>query len=175
MTKLNPHLEAAALAHPAKGPTERRFPRGPGRLQIADALTALIMLWFSIPKLIGASRSVEGFRVIGAFLGVGELAPRLVTGVVELVIVSLLAASLFARSDLRPRLSLAAHSLLLATMSGAAFTEMFVRPGAANGLLALALLLSAFAGLRIFQSWAAEMSRRMSLAGGAGAGRGEAR
>ncbi len=121
------------------------------RWQAGDGIAALILLAFSVPKLIGAARSVEGFGVIGAFLGVDPLGPRLATGAVELAIAALLAASVLAPAPRRRGLATLGHLLLIATMGGALFTELVVRPGAANGLLVLALALGAYAGLRLAQ------------------------
>lgn len=115
---------------------------------------------FGLDKLLGINSSVEGFQQIGRGLGVDPTGFRYFVGVQELGV----AAALFASAlmllpwigeGLRRRgrfVFLVAAVGLLATMIGAIATEFIVRPGEQDGLLSIALRLTALGA--VFLVWA---------------------
>lgn len=125
-----------------------------------DIVAALLMLFFAVPKLLGASRSVAGFQVIADHVGLDPTGLRLATGAIELAIAVLLIAPSWQARGRSQVLALAGHVLLLGTMAGAVFTELVIRPGAAPVLLALALVLAGFSYLRLWQLASAHTTER---------------
>ena len=105
----------------------------------SDLLAALLMLFFAIPKLIGAEKSVKGFEQFQSLIPIDPNIFRIFTGSVELIIALLL---IFFTINNNKNIGKVAYFLLLSTMIGGLIMEFFARPEPAMMLVIIAILLS---------------------------------
>ena len=86
-----------------------------------------MFVYFGIPKIIGASASVDGFQQFSAVLGLDPTAFRIFTGITEIGVALLLAASLVVLRG-RNLLFLAAYFMTFVTMASGLLIEFVARP-----------------------------------------------
>jgi len=108
---------------------------------IGNLVAAGLMLFFAIPKLLGAEKSVKGFEQFESLVPLDPNIFRIFTGSVELIIVILLIIYTFKNKISLGKL---AYFLLLATMIGGLIMEFFARPQPVMMLVIIAILLSIF-------------------------------
>jgi hypothetical protein len=97
------------------------------------------MLFFSIPKLIGVEKTVQGFEQFKSLVSINPDIFRLFTGSVELIIAILLIAYTVKNTNGLGKL---AYFLLLATMIGGLTMEFFARPEPDMMLVVIAIILA---------------------------------
>jgi hypothetical protein len=106
---------------------------------ISNLVAAGLMLFFSIPKLIGVEKSVQGFEQFKSLVPIDPDIFRVFTGVVELIIAILLIIYTIKNTNSLGKL---AYFLLLATMIGGLTMEFFARPKPEMMLVVIAVFLS---------------------------------
>ncbi|WP_430410455.1 DoxX family protein [Kordia sp.] len=107
---------------------------------VSNLIAAGLMLFFSIPKLIGVEKSVQGFEQFQSLVPIDPTIFRVFTGIVELTIAILLIIYTIKGIN---NLGKLAYFLLLATMIGGLTMEFFARPKPEMMLVVIAVLLSA--------------------------------
>ena len=109
-------------------------------------VAAGLMIFFSIPKLIGVKESVQGFEQFKSLVPLDPNVFRIFTGIVELSIALLLIAYVIKNT---PKLGKLAYFLLLSTMMGALTMEFFARPEPEIMLVIIAIILAALSVYRL--------------------------
>ena len=94
--------------------------------KIVPLISAGIMSYFGIKKLIASEVSVTEFTKFGAKIGVDPYAFMYFTGAVEMISVLLILGSILKTSK-KELLGLGGHGMLMGTMIGAISTEFFIR------------------------------------------------
>ncbi|WP_179319244.1 DoxX family protein [Winogradskyella helgolandensis] len=105
----------------------------------SNIVAAALMVFFAIPKLLGAEKSVQGFEQFKSLVPLDPNVFRVFTGIVELFIAILILLFIIKKNI---NLGKIAYFLLLATMIGGLIMEFFARPKPAMMLVIIALLLS---------------------------------
>lgn len=108
--------------------------------KIVPLISAGIMSYFGIKKLIASEVSVTEFTKFGAKIGVDPYAFMYFTGAVEMISVLLILGSILKTSK-KELLGLGGHGMLMGTMIGAISTEFFIRDEVKYPLVGLALIL----------------------------------
>jgi hypothetical protein len=114
--------------------------------KIGNYIAAGLMIFFSIPKLIGAEKSRKGFEQFKSLVPLDPDVFRLVTGIIELYIAILLI--IYAIKNIN-NLGKLAYFLLLSTMIGGLIMEFFARPTPDMMLVIIAVLLTALSLYRL--------------------------
>ncbi|MBU2997261.1 DoxX family protein [Cellulophaga baltica] len=97
------------------------------------------MVFFAVPKLIGAEKSLKGFEQFKSLVPLDADTFRIFTGVVEFTVAALLIIYILKKTNNIGKL---AYFLLLSTMIGGLIMEFFARPKPEIMLVVIALLLS---------------------------------
>ena len=106
---------------------------------VLGILTIGMLIYFSIPKLIGAPASVEGFNQFSPVLNLDPTAFRIFTGISEMGVALLLIASLVVLRG-RNLLFLAGYFMVFATMASGLLIEFFARPQPEMPLVVVAVV-----------------------------------
>ncbi|WP_179338722.1 DoxX family protein [Winogradskyella ludwigii] len=107
--------------------------------KILNLVAAGLMLFFAIPKLIGAEKSRVGFDQFKSLVPLDADVFRIFTGSVELLIAILLIIYTIKN---KASLGKIAYFFLLSTMVGGLIMEFFARPEPAMMLVVIAIALS---------------------------------
>ena len=105
-----------------------------------NLVAAVVMLFFSILKLIGKQDVIENFKLMESFVPIDINVFRIFTGVVELSIALLLILYTIKNID---NLGKLAYTLLIGTMVGALVMEFVAKPEPMIVMAVLAVLLLA--------------------------------
>ncbi|WP_159023094.1 DoxX family protein [Formosa sp. L2A11] len=105
----------------------------------SNIIAAALMIFFAIPKLLGAEKSIQGFEQFKSLVPLDPNVFRVFTGVVEFIIALLL---IFYTIKNTNNLGKLAYFLLLSTMIGGLIMEFFARPEPAMPLVIIAIILS---------------------------------
>jgi hypothetical protein len=116
---------------------------------ILTVVLALLFLGFCIPKLTASDVSLALFNKINEYTGFQGRWFMYVTGLIELSVGLLLAASLLSH-PLQPKLRMLGLLAAIGTMCGALFTELGIRPGEDPALTILATVMLALAGYLVW-------------------------
>lgn len=108
-------------------------------LKVGDFVAAGFMIFFALPKLLGAEKSIQGFEQFKSLVPIDPNVFRVFTGVVELLIAILLILYTIKNKN---NLGKLAYFLLLATMVGGLIMEFFARPEPQMMLVVIAIVLS---------------------------------
>lgn len=111
-----------------------------------NLVAAVLMLFFSIPKLIGVEKSRVGFEQFKSLVPLDPNVFRIFTGVVELLIAILLIIYTIKNKE---SLGKIAYFSLLCTMIGGLIMEFFARPQPDMMLVVIAIILSALSIFRL--------------------------
>ncbi len=103
-----------------------------------NLIAAIILLMFSIQKLIGVEEAVAGFKQLESLVPIDIDTFRMITGAVELFIALLLIAYTFNNKDSIGKI---AYLMLSGTMLGALTMEFFARPEPMIMLVVIAIFL----------------------------------
>ena len=106
----------------------------------SNLIAAGLMLFFSIPKLLGAEEVKEGFKQFESLVPIDLNVFRILTGTIELSIAILLILYTIKNKDSIGKL---AYFLLFPTMAGALTMEFFARPEPMMMMVVIAVLLFA--------------------------------
>ncbi|SFA81699.1 hypothetical protein [Algoriphagus aquimarinus] len=109
-------------------------------------ISAAIMLFFAIPKLLGKEQSRAGFKEFGAALSIDADLFRIFTGIAESGIAVLLILFIITKKNLHGRL---AFGFLLVTMISAIGLEFYARAEVKPVLVVIAVVLSIFSIYRL--------------------------
>jgi len=97
------------------------------------------MVFFAVPKLVGAKKSLAGFEQFKSLVPLDPDVFRIFTGTIELSIAILLLLYTFKSKAILGKI---AYGALLATMIGGLVMEFFARPQPEMMLVVIAVLLS---------------------------------
>ena len=103
-----------------------------------NLIAAGLMLFFSIPKLIGAEESRAGFEQFKSLVPLDPDVFRIITGAIELLIAIIL---IIFTINSKKSLGKIAYFLLLSTMIGGLIMEFFARPKPEMMLVVIAIVL----------------------------------
>ncbi|WP_179352718.1 DoxX family protein [Winogradskyella vidalii] len=107
-------------------------------LKVSDFVAAAFMVFFALPKLLGAEKSIQGFEQFKSLVPIDPNVFRVFTGAVELIIAILLILYTIKNKHSLGKL---AYILLLATMIGGLIMEFFARPVPQWVLVVIAIIL----------------------------------
>lgn len=113
---------------------------------IGNLVAAGLMLFFSIPKLIGIEKSREGFEQFKSLVPLDPNVFRIFTGLVELLIAIFLIIYTIKNKE---SLGKVTFFLLLSTMIGGLIMEFFARPEPDMMLTVIAIILATFSIVRL--------------------------
>ena len=116
--------------------------------KLFNLIAAAIMVFFAVPKLTGAARSVAGFVQFEEVLGLNADLFRVFTGVTEIGIAVLL---VFISIRQFNKLGFLAYTVLSFTMIVGLGMEFFVRPEPKMLLVSIAILLLTLSLYRLNQ------------------------
>ena len=104
-----------------------------------NLVAAVVMLFFSIMKLIGGQEVIENFKLMESFVPIDINVFRILTGIVEFLIALLLIVYTIKNKE---NLGKLAYALLLGTMVGALFMEFVAKlePMMMMAIIAIVLL-----------------------------------
>ncbi|MBP1841294.1 DoxX family protein [Formosa algae] len=105
----------------------------------SNLVAAGLMLFFAIPKLLGAEKSLQGFKQFATLVPLDPNVFRIFTGIVELIVAILLIIYTVKHTV---NLGKLAYFLLLSTMVGGLIMEFFARPEPAMMLVIIAIILA---------------------------------
>lgn len=105
----------------------------------SNIVAAVLMVFFAVPKLLGAEKSIKGFEQFQSLVPLDPNVFRIFTGVVELIIASILIIYVIKNTN---NLGKLAYFLLLSTMIGGLTMEFFARPEPVLMLVVIAIFLS---------------------------------
>jgi len=113
--------------------------------KISNLVAAGVMVFFSIPKLLGAEDAIKGFEQFRGFVPLEPDIFRIIAGLTEVTIAILLVVYTFKNKE---NLGKLAYFLLLSTMFSGLVLEFFARPEPEMTLVIIAIILS---GLSIYK------------------------
>lgn len=114
--------------------------------QIINFISATLMLFFALPKILGGATSIQGFQQFGTVLHLPPDFFRIFTGFSELAIAALIVLFSLKKGKLLGRI---AFSFLLVTMLTALGIEFFARPEPKVALVTLAIALASLSTYRL--------------------------
>ncbi|MCB0382566.1 MAG: DoxX family protein [Psychroserpens sp.] len=117
--------------------------------KIISAISAAILLFFGVMKLVGSEASRKGFAEFSPKIGLDPEFFMYFTGAIEVAVGALLILSIF-ELNRKVIIGIIAYLMLIGTMSGALFTEFVLREEAKIPLviIAFALVLVSIYSLR---------------------------
>lgn len=116
--------------------------------QLINVATSAILIFFSLPKLLGKPQSIAGFEQFEKVLHIDADIFRVFTGVVELGLAMLLTLAIFNKNSLLGKI---AFSFVLITMLTALILEFFARPEPKAILVFIAFVLAFLSLYRLKQ------------------------
>ena len=115
---------------------------------VGNVVAAGLMMFFAVPKLMGAEKSVAGFEQFKSIVPLNPNVFMKFTGIVELLVAILLILYTFNNKD---NLGKSAYFLLLSTMIGGLIMEFFARPKPEMMLVIIAIALSVLSIYRLIE------------------------